>query len=248
MVNSSASLWDVSDQQSFVLELLSPKKRSDVSLVMNKLLEEVSGNGYEFVDSENGFLFNSSRKAWMNWLVNAITFWSCKLEENDQEIQTAENKALSELLDQLSELVALFSGRAAASERIVTFEMHNLRLKIREPSYGDSDLGWQTWPAGILLASYISKMDGVSGRDTLELGCGTGLVGIASALLNPQSSHFLTDYHENVLLNVNKNVGLNGPPSNITSQKLNWDWFEGNSISWTSDPHLRVLEATCENI
>lgn len=222
----------------FVLELHSHRKLSDVALVIDRLLEELRDNGYGFVDSESGYLHQSSRKAWLNWLVNAITFWSCKLDEEDQKSQAVGSYSLVDILDQLSELIALFSGRAASRERVVTFEIRGCKFKINEPSYEDSDLGWKTWPAGVLLASYISKAEPEVGKLTLELGCGTGLVGLASALWNPHSEHYLTDYHENVLRNVRTTLALNGSPVNVKVQKLNWDWFEKDLINGGLDPQL----------
>ncbi|KAI0222108.1 hypothetical protein L0F63_007319 [Massospora cicadina] len=215
-------------EEKFVLELHSHRKLSDVTSVVDRLLVELRGNGYGFFPESLAELAGERD----HLLVLQAD------EGNDRNPQAIESYGMVSLLDQLSGLVALFSGRAASRERVVTFEIRGCRFKIREPSYADSDLGWQTWPAGILLASYISKTEPRVGRPTLELGCGTGLVGVASALWNPGSEHYLTDYHENVLTNVAKTLALNGSPPNVAVHKLDWDWFERDFISWGSDPQL----------
>ena len=61
-----------------------------------------------------------------------------------------------------------------------------LRLNIHEPALSEDSLGLKTWAASFLLAKRLSDLDTVllvhDGEEILELGAGTGLVGLAAAV------------------------------------------------------------------
>ncbi|KAJ2357067.1 Protein-lysine N-methyltransferase efm6, partial [Coemansia sp. RSA 2618] len=75
------------------------------------------------------------------------------------------------------------------------------------------------------LAKYLEKqtIDGkldLSGKTVLELGSGTGIVGLALAHLQPQCTVVLTDKQELVPL-LEQNIELNHA-KNVRAQCLNW--------------------------
>ena len=75
----------------------------------------------------------------------------------------------------------------------------------------------------ILIEKVLSK---ISKRDTfniLDLGCGTGIIGITLALERPLSKVMLIDQSEDALKNTKENLALHQAP-NITIQKS--DWFD----------------------
>ena len=75
----------------------------------------------------------------------------------------------------------------------------------------------------ILIEKVLSK---ISKRDTfhiLDLGCGTGIIGITLALERPLSNVMLIDQSEDALKNTKENLALHQAP-NITIQKS--DWFD----------------------
>ncbi len=60
----------------------------------------------------------------------------------------------------------------------------------------------------------------IQGRNLIELGCGTGIVGILSSVLGA-SSVIMTDYHEKVVENAKFNAELN-LCKHIEVQKVDW--------------------------
>ncbi|KAJ1667173.1 Protein-lysine N-methyltransferase efm6 [Coemansia sp. RSA 1813] len=87
-------------------------------------------------------------------------------------------------------------------------------------------IGSTVWDAGIVLAKYldwqISKgnMD-LSGKTVLELGAGTGIVGIALACMQPECSVVLSDKEELVSL-LERNIALNNTHGNVSAVCLDW--------------------------
>ncbi|KAH0587201.1 hypothetical protein J132_11186 [Termitomyces sp. J132] len=90
--------------------------------------------------------------------------------------------------------------------------------------------GGIAWPAGEVLSSYLTKRgpDFVHGRSILELGSGTGLVGLVAAKLQLQrtkptstASVWITD--QAPLLGImHRNVQLNDLNSTVVVAELNW--------------------------
>lgn len=99
----------------------------------------------------------------------------------------------------------------------------------------------------ILIEKVLSKINMYDSCDLLDLGCGTGIIGITLALERPLSKVTLVDQSDNALKNTTDNQ-LFHQSSNIMIQKS--DWF--NSLDQTkfdvivsnppylkeSDPHL----------
>ncbi|KAH9894211.1 putative methyltransferase-domain-containing protein [Cubamyces lactineus] len=79
--------------------------------------------------------------------------------------------------------------------------------------------GGIAWPAGEVLASYISRRGSLDGKTVLELGSGTGLVGLVAGKLGARV--WITD--QAPLLGIMKqNVSLNGLESCVSVMELNW--------------------------
>ncbi|KAL1409786.1 Protein-lysine N-methyltransferase efm6 [Vanrija albida] len=87
--------------------------------------------------------------------------------------------------------------------------------------------GGIAWPAGEVLSRYVAHRHArdparLAGKTVLELGSGTGLVGIATALLVPDADVWVTD--QDILLDLmRENAELNIPGSrNIHVEELSW--------------------------
>ncbi|KAI0723442.1 putative methyltransferase-domain-containing protein [Earliella scabrosa] len=79
--------------------------------------------------------------------------------------------------------------------------------------------GGIAWPAGEVLANYIVHRGSLEGRNVLELGSGTGLVGLVAGVLGARV--WITD--QAPLLDIMKqNVRLNKLESCVTVAELNW--------------------------
>ncbi|KAJ7162531.1 putative methyltransferase-domain-containing protein [Mycena crocata] len=82
--------------------------------------------------------------------------------------------------------------------------------------------GGVTWPAGEVLAHYLVKQGpgALEGKNVLELGSGTGLVGLVAAMLGARNV-CLTDQTP-LLSIIRENVALNNLSSLCKVVELNW--------------------------
>lgn len=118
-----------------------------------------------------------------------------------------------------------------------------LPLAIRDTTLLASSTGFRTWGSAPLLSRLIAArpLDFVGPSSTslriLELGSGTGLVGLATAAalsrIGQLATIDLTDYEEHVLDNLAHNVGLNSETlgsTDVAVKRLDWtDFHEGRS-------------------
>ncbi|KAJ1819874.1 Protein-lysine N-methyltransferase efm6 [Coemansia sp. S610] len=87
-------------------------------------------------------------------------------------------------------------------------------------------VGSTVWDTGLVLAKYLDHQTSLgnldlSGKTVLELGSGTGIVGIALGRLHPQCQVILTDKKELIPL-LSRNIELNSAMSNTRAQCLDW--------------------------
>ncbi|KAJ1887016.1 Protein-lysine N-methyltransferase efm6 [Kickxella alabastrina] len=123
---------------------------------------------------------------------------------------------------------------------------------------GRCGVGSTVWDAGLVLAKYLDKQtqDGtlsLSGKTVLELGSGTGLVGLALAKLQPACTVILSDKSELVPL-LERNISLNCAQRNTTAVYLDWcDPESGSDVGavdmilvsdgvWASELHAPLAE------
>ncbi|CUM65801.1 uncharacterized protein PRCAT00003449001 [Priceomyces carsonii] len=119
-------------------------------------------------------------------------------------------------------------GRTAQPEIIRNISLHNLSkylrfglyIRLKEPSLTGDNLGLKTWGSSLILADrLINRKRDYLVEPILELGSGTGLVGIVSCLLGHQTT--LTDLPE-ILPNLKENVLLN----NVDAEVFELDWAQ----------------------
>ncbi|KAL0949853.1 hypothetical protein HGRIS_009887 [Hohenbuehelia grisea] len=80
--------------------------------------------------------------------------------------------------------------------------------------------GGVTWEAGEVLANYlVNRISSVSGKNVVELGSGTGLVGLVAARLGGQV--WITDQAP-MLDIMRRNVSVNNLQSIVTVAQLDW--------------------------
>ncbi|RHX97034.1 hypothetical protein DYB25_003607 [Aphanomyces astaci] len=129
----------------------------------------------------------------------------------------------------------------------------------------DVGIGGSLWTSGRLLVDYMARnsreRDALVGRTVLELGSGTGLVGLAMAHMGP-SRVIVTDLDTHVASmerNVVRNAELFPPSTKVEVVALDWttftaadaraltpiDWIVGTDIAYLPEfyaPLLRTLE------
>ncbi|KZT13149.1 uncharacterized protein LAESUDRAFT_767687 [Laetiporus sulphureus 93-53] len=79
--------------------------------------------------------------------------------------------------------------------------------------------GGIAWPAGEVLSRYLARRGSLRGRVALELGSGTGLVGLVAGILG--ADVWITDQAP-LLPIMTSNVALNGLSSRVRIAELNW--------------------------
>jgi len=144
------------------------------------------------------------------------------------------NDELDDPMDRAAQVLAHFSGRGGAGAITRTWHFEYLTrdgdketmdIKVHEPTFIENDLGFKTWGSAPLLARKLIQdnlIPDIGDARILELGTGTGMVGLMCAKLGAREV-YMTDYHPSVLKNVTRNVELNGC-QNVEVHKL--DFFE----------------------
>ncbi len=151
------------------------------------------------------------------WLTRLISeFTRTPLDDEDAAAQA------EELSEQCAELIALAAGRMAAGasvqDHIFQLDDGTLNVKLRDAALIHDSLGTHTWGAAPILSQLLLPLEPDLSRDlkVLELGAGTGLVGLAVAswCRRRRTEHrtqvMCTDYHPTVLENLAHNIALNG--------------------------------------
>ena len=121
-----------------------------------------------------------------------------------------------------------------------------MAVRLEEQVLVEDALGARTWGAAPLLASLllqkhlkyvVQRPSHSSSVRVLELGAGTGLVGLAVAqyfrqVHTKQAQVYLTDYHPDVLRNLHRNVELNGCASS-SAQRVQ---INVSALDWNDTP------------
>ncbi|CEH19503.1 Putative N2,N2-dimethylguanosine tRNA methyltransferase [Ceraceosorus bombacis] len=186
---------------------------------------EAAAEDHETSQAENLFELRYSR-IWLSALVKTGLSWV------DDEPTRAENadEDVTVLLDRATELLSACAGKSASGPvfRIYHFDspVGSLAVKVRDGTLTADALGSRTWGSASMLAQHLMspfcklinerKPHGKTSLiQILELGAGTGLVGLAIAALVQRMKHnvranvCLTDFHPDVLENLAFNVRQN---------------------------------------
>jgi predicted nicotinamide N-methyase len=124
--------------------------------------------------------------------------------------------------------------------RTATVELH-------EPSLTSDNLGFKTWTSSVLLSKRLSSLQRYLPRSqsrVLELGAGTGLVGIAAACIWG-ASVTLTDLPE-ILPNLQKNIDRNSEAVQAyggNAVALTLDWSDRRNVSIDDDDRYSTIVA-----
>ncbi|ETV97919.1 hypothetical protein H310_09236 [Aphanomyces invadans] len=163
------------------------------------------------------------------------------------QIQSHTRLFLSPSSDTASQPVLAIASRSFgfAFER-GEFRVHGVPLYIGEVGNTGKGTGLTIWDGSVVLARYLEHVslsvghdDNVRGKRVLELGAGTGLVGLAASLCG--ASHVTLTDLAYALENLSRNVELNRgaiSPAAVAVSEL--DWFAPQSSSFTDGVDMVV--------
>lgn len=161
-------------------------------------------------------------KEYNHWLTNIIA--------NDLSWIDGPNREI--IYKQSSLRMAENCGRMAQPELIRNIKLEGMEtwsipyIKLKEPSLTNDNLGLKTWGSSLVLGQRLLKSQNLLHLELpiLELGAGTGLVGILLCLLG-YNDVFLTDLSP-ILPNLLDNLELN----NVTTKVDLLDWSDHASF------------------
>ncbi|KAJ9477363.1 Protein-lysine N-methyltransferase EFM2 [Pseudozyma hubeiensis] len=205
---------------------------------------------------------------------NYVARWLSRLI-SDLTLATPHDDDAASLAEQLSErcaaLLAIAAGKMAAGastqKHVFHFDHQPLEVDLRDAALVHDSLGTHTWGAAPILSQLLLHREAQAARDlnVLELGAGTGLVGLALAAWarrHRDAYHtriMCTDYHPTVLDNLQHNITLNGwsapnpavhgyapePPSvSVSAHCLDWQSVHRARIGHTSGQQQQLTSQT----
>lgn len=188
---------------------------------------------------------------WLTGFIARSTSWCypCQDELSDEQCEEREL-----LIEMAASLMSSYAGASEEDEALirrfdftlgededlmrtsVTVELNDAPLL----STDYSSVGLQSWASSIIFARLLCqrpkdfglKPDSDRQLRILELGAGTGLLSIVTSKLlssyresyGRPSEVVATDYHPNVLANLNRNVDSNCPSENTPVHVTKFDW------------------------
>ncbi|KAK9320456.1 putative methyltransferase-domain-containing protein [Lipomyces orientalis] len=187
----------------------------------------------EYIPAPEGFV------DWATRIVGSGLEWI--EDDDDREL----------IWESASKRIAERCGRTAASSMEHEFEVDGLDRSIilHEPSLTADSLGLKTWGSSLLLSNRFSALHGdlipPSGRRVLELGSGTGLVGIVLSVLGyPVLMTDLREILPNLKANIEKNqdrFGEGGYSLDTNVEELNWLDMEASQAYRRSDQFETIV-------
>ncbi|KAJ7121646.1 putative methyltransferase-domain-containing protein, partial [Mycena epipterygia] len=164
---------------------------------------------------------------------------------NNAELLQGQSADVETVVERASALLANCGGTSGAGviDRVLDFPSspNNISITLRDIPLENGDfssVGAQTWGGACVLAEILVAQPAdfqLVKRPTplrvLELGAGTGLVGLALAKkaedLGVNATVVCTDFYPSVLQNLAANIGANFPPQrrSISSHFLDWSVF-----------------------
>lgn len=185
---------------------------------------------------------------WLTRLVSEFAMTSADSQEMQDRCEL--------LSQQCAELLALAAGKMAAGasiqDHIFQLSDGELTVKLRDGALVHDSLGTHTWGAAPILSQLLLPIDADPQRDldVLELGAGTGLVGLSLARWSRQHRRdagtrvVCTDHHPTVLENLAHNIQLNRWPESVAQASQAQVDVTARCLDWQSVHQARSGQAS----
>jgi predicted nicotinamide N-methyase len=182
------------------------------------------------------------------WLKYFLKCLHQEIENNNEEV----HDSIVEMIVQ----AALLSSEDDAGT--VIFPLPNNQNALIHAKKIHNQVGMRLWTAGIFLSEIMLQLPFCEGRNLLELGAGTGCTGILLALSSKFKKILMTDFHPDVVENLQFNIDLNShllpssPPAAaaaavMSCETLDWAFYTDDDISRLLNevPNPVILAADC---
>ncbi|KAL2063612.1 hypothetical protein VTL71DRAFT_5417 [Oculimacula yallundae] len=186
---------------------------------------------------------NESANAFLLSIIMSEFSWLQDIHGNDSTVLSIDEQK-EELVKEASSRMSERCGRSAAGDMTrawiipPSLTLPEIRFEIREPPLTGDQIGLKTWGTSFVLAkkleyigseylgSILADKIPSPNPNILELGAGTGLVGMAAAAIWGKNVLLtdLEDIQDNMIFNINKNLS--------TVSELN-GWISGDVLDWT---------------
>ena len=123
---------------------------------------------------------------------------------------------------ELAQTTLHLAGHTVLLWHIQDLDAFLARLLAEHPIIPDDDIPYYAWiwPSALVLAESILRGPPLDGVRALELGCGTGLVGLCAALHGAQVT--LTDLQPGALTLAQRNAAQAGVAGRVDARLLDW--------------------------
>ncbi|KAK9469252.1 putative methyltransferase-domain-containing protein [Lipomyces arxii] len=222
-----------------VLDLPSLKSRPAATSLLSILNKYSNNPGKNFVVDNNN---EQAPEGFIDWVIRLVSSGLEWIGDDDLREQ---------IWDSASKRIAERCGRTAAPSMAREFYIDGLSssIELYEPSLTADSLGLKTWGSSLLLAQRFAKQhESVilgTDRQILELGSGTGLVGIVLGMLG--YSVLMTDLNE-IVPNLQHNLQLNSLKSetkndlqDVTAEVLDWMHIENSETYIRGDKFATIV-------
>ena len=187
-------------------------------------------------------MIESLKSRYWNFLMKHLSLNAATAEDESQPADERERSGI--VADRIARVTAILCGRGCAGVMSRPWTLYNppngepIEIRIREPDITTSDLGWKTWGGSLLLTRLIlmGRIEIARSIDSvMELGCGTGLVGLSLGKITASNTHItMTDFHPGVLANAEVNVSENNLNDKISVEKVDWFSYLPRHASYDS--------------
>lgn len=168
----------------------------------------------DFLELLQNCLSDNYKRVVLKWFIDLV-------EKSEIELD-------GEIAAAYAMVITAGSKNGIGETELVCYKTKDIKVLSKESPWviaGNGSTGHRTWEAALCLGDYALKTIGEDKKQVnnfLELGAGTGLVGLLMSQMNSKNRVILTDGDEQVVEMLKENIALNSNTKNVTAEKLYW--------------------------